>query len=56
MIETDNYEIPVEFYQKLEWYAEQMEVTVDYILDEFFIEGHLLIPESCTPYDYECAS
>ena len=56
MIETDNYEIPLEFYQKLEWYAEQMEVTVDYVLDEFFIQGHLLIPSSYTPYNYECAS
>ena len=56
MIETDNYEIPLNFYQKLEWYAEQMEVTVDYVLDEFFVCGCLLIPESCTPYEYECDS
>ena len=45
-----------EDYQVFEWYAEQMEVTVDYILDEFYIQGHLLIPENYTPYDYECAS
>ncbi len=56
MIETDFYKIPLPLYQKVQWYAEQMGVTVDYLLDEFYIQGGLHVPSSCTPYDYECAS
>jgi hypothetical protein len=53
MIETEYYTVPLHFHQKLEWYAEQMDVTVDYLLDEFYADGTLVVPSSCTHYDYE---
>jgi hypothetical protein len=56
MIETQYYSVPLDFHQKLKWYAEQMDVTVDYLLDEFYADGELYVPPNCTDYDYECAS
>jgi len=45
-----------EDYQVFEWYAAQMELTVDYLLDEFLIDGTLVISKDLVDYDYECAS
>ena len=45
-----------EDYQVFEWYAAQMDLTVDYLLDEFFIDGNLILPKELVHYDYECAS
>ena len=43
MIETEYYEIPTVFYNKLEKVAEKYELTVDYLLDEFYIDGELFL-------------
>ena len=56
MIETNYYSVPQHFHEKLLWYAEQLSVSVDYLLDEFYADGTLCVPESCTDYDYECDS
>jgi len=53
MIETEYYEIDVDLYHKVAWYAEQMGVTVDYYMDEYVIDDCLYVPEDLTPYDYE---
>jgi len=45
-----------EDYQVFEWYAAQMDLTVDYLLDEFFIDGNLILPSELIAYDYECAT
>ena len=45
-----------EDYQVFEWYAAQMDLTVDYLLDEFFIDGNLILPKELVDYDYECAT
>lgn len=55
-VETETYEMPVETYLVCEWYAAQMEMTVDYLLDEFFIDGELVLPSELVDYDYECDS
>lgn len=44
MVETDAYELPLEFYLKCEYIAEQLEITVDYLLDEFYDDGVLIVP------------
>jgi hypothetical protein len=57
LVETEGYsDIPLETYQMFEWYAAQMELTVDYLLDEFSINGELIVPSDLVNYDYECAS
>ncbi len=56
IVETEVYEMPLEDYLVFEWYAAQMEMTVDYLLDEFSINGELIVPAELVPYDYECAS
>ena len=53
IVETEGYELPLEFYLKCEWYAAQMELTVDYMLDEFFVDGELIVPSELVDYDYE---
>ncbi len=53
MIETEYYEIDLDLYHKVSWYAEQMGVTVDYIMDEYVIDDCLYVPDDLTPYDYE---
>jgi len=56
-VETEGYsDIPLRDYQVFEWYAAQMELTVDYLLDEFLIDGTLVISKDLVDYDYECAS
>ena len=45
MVETDNYELPLDFYLKCEFIAAQLEVTVDYLLDEFYDDGELIVPD-----------
>jgi hypothetical protein len=45
-----------EDYQVFEWYAAQMDLTVDYLLDEFFIDGTLILPSELVKYDYECVT
>ena len=45
-----------EDYQVFEWYAAQMDLTVDYLLDEFFIDGNLILPSELVKYDYECVT
>jgi hypothetical protein len=56
-VETEGYsDIPLRDYLVFEWYAAQMELTVDYLLDEFSIDGNLILPSELVDYDYECAS
>lgn len=45
MVETDNYELPLDFYLKCEFIASQLEITVDYLLDEFYDDGELIVPD-----------
>jgi hypothetical protein len=40
-VETDAYELPLEFYLECEAIASTMELTVDHLLDEFFVDGKL---------------
>ena len=57
LMETEHYsDIPLETYKMFEWYAAQMELTVDYLLDEFSINGVLITPRELVEYDYECDS
>lgn len=56
IVETEIYEMSLESYLEFEWYAAQMELTVDYLLDEFFIDGTLVLPSELVDYDYECDS
>lgn len=44
MVETEHYELPLDFYLKCEFIAAQLEVTVDYLLDEFYDDGQLIVP------------
>jgi hypothetical protein len=44
-VETDAYELPLEFYLECEAIASKLELTVDYLLDEFFVDGALYIPD-----------
>ena len=55
IIETEGYEIHVEDYLMFEWYANQMNITVDYLLDEFSTDTQLMLPDGIVDYDYECA-
>lgn len=55
IIETEGYEIHVEDYLMFEWYANQMNITVDYLLDEFSTDTKLMLPDGIVDYDYECA-
>ena len=45
MVETELYELPFEFYLKCEYIAAQLEITVDYLLDEFYDDGVLIVPD-----------
>ena len=56
IIETEGYEIHIEDYLMFEWYANQMNITVDYLLDEFSMGTQLMLPDGIVDYDYECAS
>ena len=40
-VETDHYELDLDHFIQLEGIAAMMEVTVDYLLDEFFVDGQL---------------
>jgi hypothetical protein len=40
-VETDVYELPLDFYLECEAVASTMEITVDYLIDEFFVDGAL---------------
>jgi hypothetical protein len=53
IVETETYEMPLETYLEFEWYAAQMEMTVDYLLDEFFIDDTLIVPPGLVDYNYE---
>ena len=44
MVETEYYELPLDFYLKCEFIAAQLEVTVDYLLEEFYDDGELIVP------------
>ena len=44
-VETEYYEFPVETYLKFEYIAAQLEITVDYLLDEFYDDGVLIVPD-----------
>jgi hypothetical protein len=52
-VETEGYELHLEDYLRFEWYAAQLELTVDYFLDEFFIDDTLIIPPGLVDYNYE---
>lgn len=45
MVETDRYELPLDFFLKCEFIAAQLEITVDYLLDEFYDDGVLIVPD-----------
>jgi len=45
-VETEYYELPLDFYLKCEFIAAQLEITVDYLLDEFYKDGQLIVPEN----------
>lgn len=40
-VETENYELDLDDFLQLEMIAAMMEVTVDYLLDEFCMDGEL---------------
>jgi len=40
-VETENYVLSVDDFLQFEMIAAMMEVTVDYLLDEFFVDGQL---------------
>lgn len=42
-VETEVYELPLDFYLECEAIASKLELTVDYLLDEFFVDGVLYI-------------
>lgn len=44
-VETENYELEIDTFIQLEGIAAVMEVTVDYLLDEFAIDGELNLEE-----------
>jgi hypothetical protein len=44
-VETDSYELPLDFYLECEEIASKLELTVDYLLDEFFVDGSLCLPD-----------
>ena len=46
IVETNHYELPLKFYLKCEYIAAQLEITVDYLLDEFYKDGQLIVPEN----------
>ena len=41
VVETEHYELPLDTYLEFEMIAAMMECTVDYLLDEFFVDGQL---------------
>lgn len=41
VVQTENYLIDVDFFEKCEKIASQLELTVDYLLDEFYIDDDL---------------
>ena len=45
MVETEHYELPLDFFLKCEFIAAQLEITVDYLLDEFYDDGVLIVPD-----------
>ena len=44
VVETEHYELSLDFFLKCEFIAAQLEVTVDYLLDEFYDDGELIVP------------
>ena len=40
-VETEHYELDLDDFLQFEMIAAMMEVTVDYLLDEFFVNGEL---------------
>ena len=45
IVETEYYELPLDFYLKCEYIAAQLEITVDYLLAEFYDDGELIVPD-----------
>jgi hypothetical protein len=45
IVETEYYELPLDFYLKCEFIAAQLEITVDYLLEEFYDDGELIVPD-----------
>ena len=45
IVETELYELPLEFYLKCEYIAAQLEITVDYLIAEFYDDGMLIVPD-----------
>jgi hypothetical protein len=41
IVETELYELPLDFYLECEAIASALELTVDYLIDEFFVDGAL---------------
>jgi hypothetical protein len=56
IIETEGYEIHIDDYLMFEWYANQMNITIDYLLDEFSMGTQLMLPDGIVDYDYENAT
>ncbi len=44
-VETENYELEIDTFIQLEGIAAVMEITVDYLLDEFAVDGKLNLEE-----------
>ena len=44
-VETEHYEMELDSFLQLEMIASVMEVTVDYLLDQFAIDGQLDLEE-----------
>jgi hypothetical protein len=45
IVETEVYELPLEFYLECEAIASTLELTVDYLIDEFFVDGALQLQD-----------
>lgn len=46
-VETEGYEMSVDSWVKLEKIASELELTVDYLLDEFVVDGQIDLKGLC---------
>jgi hypothetical protein len=44
-VETELFELPLEFYLECESIAAELELTVDYLVSEFFVDGSLQLQD-----------
>lgn len=50
-VETDVYELPLKFFLKCESLASKLELTVDYVIAEFFIDGKFQMKDEVLFFD-----